>query len=1538
MFLLKTFKLNFRKQNLIFLILFLLLSISISAQVPDDIDNTGYSRDYIFEHLDLSEVPSGLLYDYGLPIAPLESFTGQAPNENHVMKEPTFRLLYATLFSAATNPGVMLPDPLINLGPVIEENTIPFKMLFYRYDTFREDALTEGLISITDNQLYNVSGASESPYESQEVFAAMPWTKKELILGTYSFTQDMITNLESEVQKIWIDFGDGNGSQSWETGVTLQIDYNTVGTKDITLRVRLSDGFTRTCRSQLSVVEPEESVFDRYDLEDIFTLEVPGGGGTVSVLPFCEGTEEIHKPLILINGIELPGLNNWNLGDIIERLKDFNESPTDNLVFDDIENAGYDIIFIDWDLGVANLHENGDFVRRTIHAINARKAESGSTEKNVVVGMSMGGVCGKLALREMEVAGENHESKVFFSFDSPLRGANFPLGAQHALDHVANIHLVGGFQLKHFIPEMHEVLSGLEATAPKQLLVYHKDLDPNDPDGPYRSFFSYFKDLGPIQDCEHIAISNGSQVREESGAPYDNLVTLDAGIPEVLSLLGWSDFWASFVGSLGNTITGLRAKVDIWRLPDGTVGGPSKAIYKGSYKSFLFSIIPILYSYKKELNPPGCLALDSAPGGLFPVSGYEIPNSPGINIFSNRICFIPTVSAIGVGPFQSQFGSLSDPLEIIDDNETIFNDGLTDVSRIIAVDDAFPIIPEKGENQWHVTFSYDNSGLFLMEILDGQGLTGTNTLNSTFNFGIGDIEFDYFTAIIGTIGLPVKNSGHLINHNLTVGASGQMWIAHGDRIAFVSNTANPENIAEEFQVILGSEACTEDPVTLYVNNGGVVDIGEWDETAGVTNKGILATTDNSTLAIGSSGTVTVNHQSGLDIRDGSVAVVRNGGVLQALHGGTITVRSGAELYIQTGGLLYLHSSSQLIIEEGAKLTIESGASIQLWDGTDVYGDAVIDVFGELEVQGEFKFSGNGYFKFEPGNTLTLTGDEAFYLSQESGVTPTRFIEIVDDAKLDINGGKISLRNGIVQYGNNTVLKGGQDAQFNFSEIQFEGSEDAIAVFATGGATQLTTNKCIFDGFDTAIEAYEIFTPLFIIDKTVFTNNNIGLLVENMANIRVNTSTFQGGIPQGQAMVLKNIATFRLTESIVENYVLPNDEVLDAWGAIELHDEVPEFVMSGGYIRNNGGAGIYCPAGYKSNVFLRNQATISDNDIGIHIVQGATVSGGLDYGLVLMDCANLLNNTIGIKGQDVLLQIDSYDNLGDNDITYLRPNHFQNPDLGNLFEICYDVRDEAGVSARGNYWGTDNANIETASQTSYHLLQNSNVGNGCVGYYPNIPLDVSDKVSSEPTGCPEAPSTPGGDPEPGFENACVIAVGTPNEIVAHEEYSLAYRAFDEKLATEEETGDIKHMFAEMSAVDDTERDQASEPCKQYIDVSRVMISAESMKYQITGNNSNYSQSISTTTYDTQNQLTSRQSTDNGIELSPNPAQDYFLISVPTTEESYQVEIFDNLGRKVVTTHTRESIEIGTSSWVKGLYHVLMTDEVSGQTTSLKVIVQ
>lgn len=1523
----------FRKQNTVLLFLFFIISISLSAQPPSGLDSSGYSRDYVFEHFDLSQVPSGLLYDYSMALAPLEYFDGLAPNDTNNVDEITFRLLYATLYGSVTTPAETLPDPLTNLAPVTEGNTIPYKMLFYRYNAFREDAVTAGLVNITNNQLYNVPNAPESPYLSKEVFVAMPWSKTELKLGTYYFTQDIITNLDNEVQSIWVDFGDGNGFQVWTAGTPLQVDYSTIGIKELTLKVRLSSGLTRTCNSQIVIIEPEGNNNSRYEEDDIFEIQVQGGGGTVSVLPFCEGSQIIQKPLIIINGIELPGLPDRDFYEALDRLYDFDDSPTNNFIYDDIESGGYDIIFIDWDNGVADLHVNGDFVRRAIRAINATKTASGSLEENVVVGMSMGGVCGKIALREMELAGEDHQTKVYFSFDAPLRGANFPLAAQHALDHLANISILGK-KIRSFVPKLDELVLGLEAAAPKQLLIYHKDVLPDDPNGPYRTFYEYFKGLGAIQNCEHIALSNGSQVGVVQGIVPGAILAevIDGNLINVLNLMGWSAFWSNTVGDLGQLVSGVKANVRLRALPDGTLGVTQK-MYEGTYQARLFGIITILYSYEAVLSPQNCYAMDSAPGGLFPIQDVNLPSGPWIYIFSKKFCFIPTVSSIGVGPFQTKNGPLSSPYADISDNNLIFNSGQTDVSRIAAVDDQIPVVSADDENQWHTNFSYDNSGVFLTEILDGPGLTGVNTLTSIFNFGEGDIEFDYLTAIIGTIGLPINSSGYIIDQDLSVESSGELLIAHGDRINFVSNPANPNNIAETYRVLITPDICTGDPVTVTLTNGGILDIGEWDEAAGITNQGILEVGNNSTLNIKGSGKASINYNSELNIHDGALVVVQNGGTLEALFGGEITVGDGAELRIESGAILYIHGNSQLVVEPGGKLIIEQGAGIRLWDGTDVYGNAVIDVFGELDIHDDFLFSGNGYFKFENGYTLTLPTGKFSLSGNPNASEYSRFLELAHGAELDIQNGEIDLKYGLVDYGSHAQIKGGTGAVFKFTEIEFQGSEDALGVSALSNPAQFIVRNCLFNGFETAIEAYDIFSPIFFIDNTSFTNNEISLSVSTGGKINVTSCNFKGG---EMAIEVDDVASFRITDCIIEEHVLPQNESIDNWGVVKLMNNVPEFIMNGGAIDNNEGAGIYSPAGSMSNVFLRDQATISDNDIGIHIAQGATLNGGLDYGLVLMDCANLLNNTVGIKGQDVLLQIDAYQNLGEDDPIYLRPNHFQQKPLGDLFEICYDLRDEQEVSAKGNYWGTDNANIETTVEIGYHLLQNTNTPIGCSGNSHNIPLIVSDKVLTEPTSCPEAPGTT--DPDPGLEYACVIYLESPEEIVVHQEYTLAYRAFDEKLATDTETSDIKYMFVDVSSIDSTQRALLSEYCKNYIDVSRVMISAESMKSQIVGGNSAYSQTFGENHINYQQIENFREEKVSNIKLFPNPAKNYFQIDIPSSSNNYFIEIFDNLGRKVITTQGSETLEINTSTWNAGMYSVLLTDTISGELTSLKVVVE
>jgi hypothetical protein len=56
------------------------------------------------------------------------------------------------------------------------------------------------------------------------------------------------------------------------------------------------------------------------------------------------------------------------------------------------------------------------------------------------LGVSMGGIAGKYALLDMQANGPAHDTRLFITYDSPLRGANIPIATQ-CLIKFSNINL-----------------------------------------------------------------------------------------------------------------------------------------------------------------------------------------------------------------------------------------------------------------------------------------------------------------------------------------------------------------------------------------------------------------------------------------------------------------------------------------------------------------------------------------------------------------------------------------------------------------------------------------------------------------------------------------------------------------------------------------------------------------------------------------------------------------------------------------------------------------------------------------------------------------------------------------------------------------------------------------------------------------------------------------------------------------------------------------------------------------------------------------
>ena len=177
----------------------------------------------------------------------------------------------------------------------------------------------------------------------------------------------------------------------------------------------------------------------------------------------------------------------------------------------------YDIIYVDWDNGVDFLQKNAFALEAVIAWVNSVKI---GTEKNVVLGQSMGGVVARYALADMEQSSIDHKTRLFVSHDAPQQGANIPVSIQYMFRHVTNLYN------RYASPYGSQVIdvpflenSILDQPATKQMLMNWSNSSYTIVNTISSSFYTELKGKGinptvnggyPIN-CRNIAISNGAE-------------------------------------------------------------------------------------------------------------------------------------------------------------------------------------------------------------------------------------------------------------------------------------------------------------------------------------------------------------------------------------------------------------------------------------------------------------------------------------------------------------------------------------------------------------------------------------------------------------------------------------------------------------------------------------------------------------------------------------------------------------------------------------------------------------------------------------------------------------------------------------------------------------------------------------------------------------------------------------------------------------------------------------------------------------------
>ena len=104
----------------------------------------------------------------------------------------------------------------------------PLIVLTAQYATLNENAINLGLFTANNNQLFDVPNRSQSPYITNQTFAAVPINaiskvKNNIILKWN--TSLMYSNSNQTVSSIYVDFLDGQGFNILSANGTITKNY-----------------------------------------------------------------------------------------------------------------------------------------------------------------------------------------------------------------------------------------------------------------------------------------------------------------------------------------------------------------------------------------------------------------------------------------------------------------------------------------------------------------------------------------------------------------------------------------------------------------------------------------------------------------------------------------------------------------------------------------------------------------------------------------------------------------------------------------------------------------------------------------------------------------------------------------------------------------------------------------------------------------------------------------------------------------------------------------------------------------------------------------------------------------------------------------------------------------------------------------------------------------------------------------------------------------------------------------------------------------
>ena len=677
-----------KNYKLIYFSLSILLMVTSTVNGQEEIDD-------IDKYLN---PPTGILLD-DLENYNIDVIAFDGTNQGATISSKDWFELYEII--ALNNPNQQILTPISEVRSAVDSylknGTVPYGVIDIEYNIIDTNS-TSGYVYF-DGSYFREYGNPNDLYLKKRLYLTAPlvsgYAKNPMNHGIPS--EFYFSNISETPSLIEADFGDGYGFQMSSLDYYSDVMYYSVNQiYDVQIRSHYFNT-TLTCKSEykntvsgaLAYTPPGKPT----NIETPIVIEGP--------LPYYIRSSGLHgpdkviyKPFIIVEGIDYQmdeydapkspyrigdygwdrfiegGISQFSAG------KEFVELLTAN---------GYDVIYVDYYNGSQDLAKNGDLLLETLLEINDELRKNGSSHKNVIMGISMGGLVSRYALNKAEMTSKEHNTGTWITLDSPHKGANIPVGMQW---------LVYKLWLKRLIAnnkdEIRDGWEKLERKATRQMLDLHYSSSIHAPwevIGPHEdriemlgsseSFARVPKD--PIT----IAIANGSG----NGTPQKQ--PKNAG--DLIMHYGYRLRKAG--------VTHVRVDVDLYSVQDDQ----NKKVSEGN-----------LYYLggNNDINLSGQASYDAdnCPGGTRGTL-KQFKNSRSEIIQENH-CFVSTISALGISTdnyYTNIYNEIGEP----DEN------GIIKVSNTLKEDYCpFDYVYASEENEVHAEVNCGISNAILSVILD----------------------------------------------------------------------------------------------------------------------------------------------------------------------------------------------------------------------------------------------------------------------------------------------------------------------------------------------------------------------------------------------------------------------------------------------------------------------------------------------------------------------------------------------------------------------------------------------------------------------------------------------------------------------------------------------------------------------------------------------------------------------------------------------------------------------------------------------------